>query len=97
MMGLEEAVNKYKPTVVVAQGDTNTVAAAALTAAKKQVPFAHVEAGLRSWNRTMPEEINRIVANAVAHLCFAPTALAATNLMHEGVPTSRIYITGTRS
>lgn len=94
MMGLEEAVDKYKPTVVVAQGDTNTVVAAALTAAKKLVPFAHVEAGLRSWDRTMPEEINRIVADAVAHLCFAPTALAATNLMHEGVPISRIRITG---
>jgi UDP-N-acetylglucosamine 2-epimerase (non-hydrolysing) len=94
MMGLEEAVDKYKLTVVVTQGDTNTVVAAALTAAKKQVPFAHVETGLMNWDRTMPEEINRIVADAVAHLCFAPTALAATNLMHEGVPTSRIHITG---
>jgi hypothetical protein len=86
-------VDKYKPTVV-AQVDTNTVVAPALTGAKKQVPFAHVEAGQRSWDRTMPEEINRIVADAVARLCFAPTALAAVNLMHEGVPTSRIRITG---
>jgi UDP-N-acetylglucosamine 2-epimerase (non-hydrolysing) len=53
-----------------------------------------VEAGLKSWDRTMPEEINRIVADAVAHLCFAFTVLAAVNLMHEGVPTSRIRITG---
>lgn len=94
MMGLEKAIEKYKPAVVVAEGDTNTVVAAALTAVKKFVPFAHVEAGLRSWDRTMPEEINRIVADAVAELHFAPTELAAINLMHEGVPIRKIHITG---
>lgn len=94
MIGLEKVMDMYRPAVVVAQGDTNTVVAAALTAAKKFVPFAHVEAGLRSWDRTMPEEINRVIADAIAQLCFAPTALAAINLMHEGVQLSRIHITG---
>jgi len=94
MVGLEKVMDMYRPAVVVAQGDTNTVVATALTAAKKFVPFAHVEAGLRSWDRTMPEEINRVIADAIAQLCFAPTALAAINLMHEGVQLSRIHITG---
>ena len=91
---LERIIDIHKPSVVVAQGDTNTVVASALTAAKKLIPFAHVEAGLRSWDRTMPEEINRVIADAVAELHFAPTTLAAINLMHEGVPLKKIHITG---
>jgi len=66
MIGLERLIDEYKPYVVVAQGDTNTVLASALTAVKCRVPFAHVEAGLRSWNMLMPEEVNRRVADAVA-------------------------------
>jgi len=94
MIKLEEIIDKYKPSIMVAQGDTNTVVATALTATKKLIPFAHVEAGLRSWDRTMPEEINRIVADAIAELHFAPTELAAVNLMHEGIPLKKIHITG---
>jgi len=94
MVGLEKVIDSYRPSVVAALGDTNTVVAAALTAAKKFVPFAHIEAGLRSWDRAMPEEVNRIVADALAELHFAPTELAAVNLMHEGVPLRKIYITG---
>jgi UDP-N-acetylglucosamine 2-epimerase (non-hydrolysing) len=94
MLGIENAVKKLKPSVVVAEGDTNTVAAAALASAKTLTPFAHVEAGLRSWDRTMPEEVNRVVADALAQLCFAPTELAAINLMHEGVPLRKIHVTG---
>ncbi len=94
MMGVEKAIEKFKPSIVVAQGDTNTSAAAALASVKKLVPFAHVEAGLRSWDRTMPEEINRVVADAIAELHFAPTELAAINLMHEGIPLRKIHITG---
>ena len=82
---LEEVILKEKPAVIVAQGDTNTVLGAALVAAKCKIPFAHVEAGLRSYDRTMPEEINRIVADAVAELCFAPTERAALNLLYEGI------------
>jgi len=94
MVGVERAVEKFGPSVVVAQGDTNTTLATALASVKRLISFAHVEAGLRSWDRTMPEEINRIVADAVAELHFAPTELAAVNLMHEGVPLRKIHITG---
>ena len=94
MVGVEKAIEELKPSIVVAEGDTNTTLAVALTSVKKLVPFAHVEAGLRSWDRTMPEEINRILADAVAELHFAPTGLAAINLMHEGIPLRKIHITG---
>jgi len=94
MIKLEEVIDKCKPSIIVAEGDTNTVVATALTATKKLIPFAHVEAGLRSWDRTMPEEINRIVADAIAELHFAPTELAAVNLMHEGIPLEKIHVTG---
>lgn len=94
LVNLERVIEKFKPSIVVAQGDTNTVVASALAAAKKMVPFSHVEAGLRSWDRTMPEEINRIIADAIAELHFAPTKLAAINLMHEGIPIKKIHITG---
>jgi UDP-N-acetylglucosamine 2-epimerase (non-hydrolysing) len=94
MVGVESAVKRFNPSIVVAQGDTNTVLATALASAKMFVPFAHVEAGLRSWDRTMPEEINRIVADVVAELNFAPSYLAAVNLMHSGVPLRKIFVTG---
>jgi len=94
MIGIERAIEEFKPSIVVAQGDTNSILAAALASVKKLIPFAHIEAGLRSWDRTMPEEINRVVADAVAELHFAPTELAAINLMHEGIPLRKIHITG---
>jgi UDP-N-acetylglucosamine 2-epimerase (non-hydrolysing) len=94
MVGVESAVKRFNPSIVVAQGDTNTVLATALASTKMFVPFAHVEAGLRSWDRTMPEEINRIVADAVAELNFAPSYLAAVNLMHSGVPLRKVFVTG---
>ena len=91
---LEKVVLEENPAVIVAQGDTNTVLGTALVAAKCKIPFAHVEAGLRSYDRTMPEEINRIVADAVAELCFAPTERAALNLLYEGIFPWKIFITG---
>lgn len=94
MVGLERLIGEHKPALVVAEGDTNTVLAAALTAAKCHVPFAHVEAGLRSWNMLMPEEVNRRVADAVASLHFAPTRWAALNLLFEGISSRSVYVTG---
>lgn len=94
MTHLKETIAQYRPSLVVAEGDTNTVAAAALTAIKSHVPFAHVEAGLRSYDRTMPEEINRIVADSLSELLFAPTELAVMNLAHEGIPLRKIHLTG---
>ena len=94
MIRLEKTIAQYKPSLVVAEGDTNTVVTVALTAMKTRVPFAHLEAGLRSYDRTMPEEINRIVADALSELLFAPTKLAFTNLTHEGIPLRKIHLTG---
>ncbi|MCX8137674.1 UDP-N-acetylglucosamine 2-epimerase [Pyrobaculum aerophilum] len=83
-----------KPAIVVALGDTNTVLATALTAVKLSIPFAHIEAGARSWNINMPEEVNRKVADSIASLHYASTQLAAINLLFEDIPRRRIYITG---
>jgi len=94
MIGLQKIFDQYEPSLVVAEGDTNTVVAAALTSIKKQIPFAHVEAGLRSYDRTMPEEVNRILADHMSELLFAPTKLAVMNLCHEGIPLRKIHLTG---
>ena len=94
IVGVESAIKRFNPSIVVAQGDTNTTLAVALASTKMFTPFAHVEAGLRSWDRTMPEEINRIVADSVAELNFAPSWLAAVNLMHSGIPLRKVFITG---
>lgn len=94
MVRLEKVISRFEPSLVVSEGDTNTVAAAALTAIKSHVPFAHVEAGLRSYDRTMPEEVNRIVADSCSELLFAPTELAVANLMHEGIPLRKVHLTG---
>jgi UDP-N-acetylglucosamine 2-epimerase (non-hydrolysing) len=94
MIRLEKTITQYGPSLVVAEGDTNTVATVALTAVKARVPFAHLEAGLRSYDRTMPEEINRLVADSLSELLFAPTKLASINLAHEGIPLRKIHLTG---
>ncbi|MEM1510538.1 MAG: UDP-N-acetylglucosamine 2-epimerase, partial [Thermofilaceae archaeon] len=94
MLGVERVLRERRPVVTVAQGDTNSVLAAALASVKVRVPFAHVEAGLRSWSMVMPEEVNRRVADAVASLHFAPTRLAALNLIFEGVSPRGIHVTG---
>lgn len=94
VLKLEKTIQKHKPSIVVSEGDTNTVAATAITSIKCLVPFAHVEAGLRSWNMTMPEEINRKIADTIATLHFAPTKLAALNLLFEGTPPKGLHITG---
>jgi len=94
MLGVEKVLGERRPAVTVAQGDTNSVLAAALASVKVRVPFAHVEAGLRSWSMVMPEEVNRRVADAVASLHFAPTRLSALNLIFEGVSPRGIHVTG---
>jgi UDP-N-acetylglucosamine 2-epimerase (non-hydrolysing) len=82
------------PAAVLVQGDTNTVSAAAQAANYAGVPVVHVEAGLRSHDRAMPEEINRCVVGVLADLHCAPTERAVTNLRHEGVPAKKIVLTG---
>jgi UDP-GlcNAc3NAcA epimerase len=83
--GIEAAVVEERPDLVLVYGDTNSTLAGALTASKLRVPVAHVEAGLRSFDRTMPEELNRVLVDRVSSLLFAPSQTAVANLQNEGI------------
>lgn len=94
MIELEKVLLEERPDLVSVVGDVNSTVAAALVAAKMRIPVAHVEAGLRSRDRTMPEEINRLVTDALADLLLTPSPDADQNLLDEGVAPSRIYFVG---
>jgi len=94
MIGVERVLKNVKPDIILVEGDTNTVMAGALAAAKLHIKVGHVEAGLRSYDRRMPEEINRIVADHVSDYLFAPTEKAKQNLLREGVEENKIFVTG---
>lgn len=83
-----------RPDVCLVVGDVNSTLAAALTAAKTGIPVAHVEAGLRSFDRTMPEELNRLLTDAIAEYCFTTEPSANDNLHREGVPADRVHHVG---
>lgn len=94
MIELEKIFEKEEPDVVIVEGDTNSVLSASLAAVKLHIPVAHVEAGLRSFDRNMPEEINRTVADHCSEVLFAPTEVSALNLTGEGIPPRKIFIVG---
>ena len=94
LIGIEKVLLKEKPDVVLFEGDTNTVLAAALAAAKLHIKVGHVEAGLRSYDRQMPEELNRTLADHCSDYLFAPTEKAKTILVGEGIPEDKIFVTG---
>ncbi len=93
LAAIERILERERPDVVLVYGDTNSTLAGALAAAKMNIPIAHVEAGLRSYDRNMPEEINRVVADRLSTLLFCPSKTAAANLRKEGVRNG-IYIVG---
>jgi UDP-N-acetylglucosamine 2-epimerase len=93
LVGIETLLRQQQPDAVIVYGDTNSTLAGALAAAKLQVPVAHIEAGLRSFDRAMPEEINRCVVDHVSTWQFCPTEQAVANLQHEGI-TRQVYLVG---
>lgn len=94
MLALEPVIEAQRPTLLLVVGDVNTTLAAALVASKCGIPIAHVEAGLRSRDRTMPEEVNRVLTDAIADLLFTTERGALDNLVREGIDPAKVLLVG---
>jgi UDP-N-acetylglucosamine 2-epimerase len=93
IIGVDEILEKESPDIVIVYGDTNTTAAASIAASKRNIPIAHVEAGLREFDKSIPEEINKLLTDAVTDLFFVPTQTGIENLKSAGV-NQNVYLTG---
>ncbi len=94
LIEIEKVLEKEKPDIVLVQGDTNSTLAGALSATKLGIKVGHVEAGLRSYDRKMPEEINRVLTDHCSDFLFAPTENSKKNLLCEGISADKIFVTG---
>jgi len=94
MIAFEKVLAQRKPDLVIVVGDVNSTLASTLAAAKLNIPVAHIEAGLRSFDRIMPEEINRLLTDAISSLLFTPSADADENLVKEGITRDKIFLVG---
>ncbi len=94
LIEIEEILVKEKPSIVLVQGDTNTVLAGALAAVKLHIPVGHIEAGLRSYDRQMPEELNRVMVDHISDFLFTPTKDSKNNLIKENISTKKIFLVG---
>ncbi len=94
LMGIEKVLLKEKPDIAFVEGDTNSVLAGALVAAKLGIRVGHVEAGLRSYDRTMPEELNRMLTDHLSDFLFAPTPKVKKILLGEGIDKNKVFVTG---
>jgi UDP-N-acetylglucosamine 2-epimerase (non-hydrolysing) len=94
LTGAEKAFQKENPDIVLVEGDTNSTLAAALAAVKLHIRVGHIEAGLRSYDRNMPEEINRVLVDHCSDFLFVPTTASGAILQGEGIPSEKIYVTG---
>ncbi len=94
IIAVERLLRRVHPVLVVVAGDVNATLAGALAAAKLQIPVAHLEAGLRSFDWTMPEEINRVLTDRMSRFLFTHSPEAEANLVAEGIPRERIHYVG---
>jgi UDP-N-acetylglucosamine 2-epimerase (non-hydrolysing) len=94
MIEIEKVIEKEKPALIIVYGDVNSTVASSLVAAKLGIKIAHVEAGLRSFDRTMPEELNRLVTDVLSDYLFVTEKSGIVNLLHEGIGKNKIYLVG---
>jgi len=94
LIGIEKVLTEERPDFTLAEGDTNSVLAGVLAAAKLGIKVGHVESGLRSYDRAMPEELNRILTDHISDHLYAPTSKAKEILLSEGIPEQKIFVTG---
>ncbi len=94
LIGIEKVLQAESPDLVLVQGDTNTVLAGAISAVKLKIKVGHIEAGLRSYDRSMPEETNRVLTDHCSDFLFAPTEKSKQLLLHEGISGNRVFMVG---